>query len=82
MKVTGNRSYCYCEYYLVQGIWNGGLYCPVSPPNDTPMNAQRRKGSGYLWIEWDREDLPMRNDVEFRRVAKQVARPGAADKQR
>lgn len=66
----------------MQGIWNGGLYCPVSPPNDTPMKAQRRKGSGYPWIEWDREDLPMRNDVEFRRVAKQVARRGATDKQR
>lgn len=81
MKVTGNRSYCYCEYCLVRGIWNRGLYCPMSPPIDAPIAAQKRKGSGYPWASWDREDLPMRHDKEFRHVAAQVARKGATEKQ-
>lgn len=82
MKVTGNRSYCYCEYCLIQGVWNRGLYCPITPPIDTPLEAQTRKGSGYPWIEWDRSGLPMRNDIDFQRAARQVARKGATAKQK
>lgn len=80
--MTGNRSYCYCEYCLIRGVWNRGIYCPISPPEDTPPDVQARNESGYPWAEWDRDNLPMRHDMEFRRVAKQVARKGATDKQR
>lgn len=54
----------------------------MTPPVDTPPEAQKRKGSGYPWASWDCIHLPMRNDVEFRRVAAQVAKRGATDKQR
>ncbi|KAI5845146.1 hypothetical protein DFP73DRAFT_477096, partial [Morchella snyderi] len=79
MKVTGNRSYCYCEYCLIRGVWNSGLYCPISPPTDAPDTAKLRKGSGYPWASWERDDLPMRNDREFRRVAEHIASKGATD---
>ncbi|KAH0611860.1 uncharacterized protein H6S33_011125 [Morchella sextelata] len=82
MKVTGNRSYCYCEYCMVRGVWNGSLYCPMTPPTDTPQKARIRKGSGYPWKTWDRTSLPMRIDEEFRLVAQQIARRGATAQQK
>lgn len=81
MKVTGNRSYCYCEYCLVQGVWNQGLYCPMSPPTNTPLPARGGNGSGYPWTSWDCRKLPMQSNLEFRRVAAQVARTAATEKQ-
>ncbi|RPB14500.1 hypothetical protein P167DRAFT_484316, partial [Morchella conica CCBAS932] len=84
MKVTGNRSYCYCEYCMVRGVWNGSLYCPMTPPTDAPESARARRGSGYPWVSWDREVdlLPMRTDEEFRMVAGRIARRGATAKQK
>ncbi|KAI5839074.1 hypothetical protein DFP73DRAFT_484544, partial [Morchella snyderi] len=81
MKVTGNRSYCYCEYCLVRCVWNCGLYCPMSSPMDAPRTARERKESGYPWTDWDRDHLPMRSNEELRRVATQIAQRGANTKQ-
>jgi hypothetical protein len=70
--MLGNRSYPYCEYCHAKGIWNGAIYCPCSPPLNAPQEAKDREGSGYPWVQLDRNSLNKRTDATSRSTAKHI----------
>lgn len=59
-------------------MWNSAVYCPFSLPLDPPDTVDQ----GH-WESYDREDLPMRSNNEFRADAKHIeetAHKEAADR--
>lgn len=79
MSLKGNRSYCYCPYCTCRGIFNRGMYCPLTPPSNPPESSKSSeavKKNGYPWTNYDPGDLPKRTDRSFREAAAHIATTG------
>jgi hypothetical protein len=77
MRLKGNRAYSFCSYCLCRGVHNKAIYCPFTPPTDPPdeviTNPKKAKQKGYPWPDYDRRNLALRTNDDFRRNAAYIA---------
>jgi hypothetical protein len=64
-QMKGNRSYRYCNYCTIKGVYNGVVYCTFRPPEEPPDTDKVNKAKNS-WKTYDRNALPIRNDHTFR----------------